>query len=143
MNQAPELLVVDDDQGHLELLRRSLRRAGITHAIATLDNGQAALDYVHRRGEFASRPERAGLMIVMDLKMPGRIDGFEALRQLKTDPATRSIPVIMFTTTDDPQEIARCYDLGCNVYVTKPVDAASFREVTRKLGEFITIFRTA
>jgi CheY-like chemotaxis protein len=143
MKQAPELLVVDDDQGHLELLRRSLRRAGITHAIATADNGQAALDYVHRRGEFASRPERAGLMIVMDLKMPGRIDGFEALRQLKTDPATRSIPVIMFTTTEDPQEIARCYDLGCNMYVTKPVDAASFREVIRKLKEVITIFRTA
>ncbi|MBI5515817.1 MAG: response regulator [Deltaproteobacteria bacterium] len=142
MNAAPELLMVDDDQGHVELIRRNLRRAGFTNVIATMDNGEAALDYVFRRGAYADRPDRPGLMILMDLKMPGRIDGSEALRQLKADPTTKAIPVIMLTTTDDPREVSRCYELGCNVYVTKPVDPASFSDVLRKLGQFITVMRT-
>ena len=77
-------------------------------------------------------------MIVSDWIMPG-LDGVETLRQLKADPATAKIPVIMLTTTDDPREIARCYQLGCNVYMTKPVGYHEFVDAVQRLGLFLQV----
>ena len=76
--------------------------------------------------------------MLLDINMPG-LDGVEVLRQIKAHPQTRMIPVLMLTTTDDPREIQRCYELGCNTYITKPVDPAAFIEAIVRLGLFISV----
>ena len=139
----PELtiLLVDDDEGHTELVRRNLLRSGISNPVVTLSNGREALDYVFARGAWAGRSGNGELLMLLDINMPG-IDGVEVLRQIKADPVVRQIPVLMLTTTDDPREINRCYELGCSVYITKPVDPAAFIEAIRRLGLFISVVRT-
>lgn len=133
------ILIVDDDEGHTELVRRNLRRTGISNPVVTATTGREALDYVFARGEHANRPASRSLLLLLDIKMPGAYDGMEVLRQLKADPKTRSIPVIMLTTTDDPREINRCYELGCNVYITKPVEPISFIEAIKRVGLLISV----
>jgi len=142
MDQARNLmiLVVDDDDGHRELIRRNLLRAGVTNPVIGLVNGSDALDYVFCRGAHADRKTDAQLLMLLDVNMPG-INGIEVLRRIKSDPQTRKIPVIMLTTTDDPREVDQCYELGCSVYVTKPVDPTSFIEAIKRLGMFISIVR--
>ena len=133
------ILLVEDDEGHAELIRLNLGRAHVLNEIVHLPDGQAALDYIRREGAHADRPQGA-LLILLDINMP-RLDGIETLRQLKTDPKTAKIPVIMLTTTDDPREIARCYELGCNVYITKPVEYDGFCDALRELGVFLQFVR--
>ena len=135
-----EILVVDDDAGHTALVRRNLKRSGIENHIETLHNGSLALDYVFRRGSFSARPSDRQLLVLLDINMPG-IDGVEVLRQIKANAETRKIPVIILTTTDDPREINRCYQLGCNVYVTKPVDSQAFIDAVQRLGLFLGLLR--
>jgi CheY-like chemotaxis protein len=132
------ILVVDDDEGHVELVRRHLGRAGISYPIVTLSNGSEALDYVFARGAHAGRAGNGELLILLDINMPG-LNGVEVLRQIKSDPKTKAILVIILTTSDEPRDINRCYELGCSVYVTKPVDPAAFIEAVRRMGLFISI----
>ena len=132
------VLVVDDDEGHTELVRRHLRRSGITNTLVPISDGNEALDYVFCRGAHSARKGDGELLVLLDINMPG-LDGVEVLRQIKSHPETRKIPVIMLTTTDDPREINRCYELGCNVYVTKPVEPSAFIEAISRLGLFISI----
>lgn len=134
----PDIVIVDDDEGHTELVRRNLRRLGITNHMVSLNSGRAAIDYVFRKGEFASR-ENGHLLVLLDINMPGGVDGVEVLRQIKADPEKRKTLVIMLTTTDDPREIDACYSLGCNVYITKPIDPAQFMEALTRLGLFISV----
>jgi CheY-like chemotaxis protein len=140
-NEEVAILVVDDDPGHVELVRRNLRRAGINNPILAMGNGKEALDFVFCRGPHAGRKVEGELLVLLDINMPG-IDGVEVLRQIKADPSTKQIPVLMLTTTDDPREVNRCYELGCNVYVTKPVDPAAFIDAINRLGLFISIVKT-
>lgn len=134
------ILIVDDDEGHIALIRRNLLRIAVDNPIVALQDGAQALDYVFRRGGFA---DRAGPdpLILLDINMPGSLDGVEVLRQIKASPATRKTPVIMLSTTDDPREIARCYELGCSVYITKPVDPIQFIEAIKRLGLFLQVIR--
>jgi CheY-like chemotaxis protein len=127
------ILLVDDDAGHTALLRRNLLRSGVRSPTDTLESGAAALDYVFRRGPYAHRPEHR-LLILLDINMPGGIDGIEVLRQLRAEPTTRDIPVVMLTTTDDPREIERCRELGCSRYVTKPIDPAVLVSILEDFG---------
>lgn len=136
-----QIVIVDDDAGHVELVKRNLRRSGIGNPLVTLNNGAAALDFVYRRGAYAAREGDDDLLLLLDLKMPGAVDGLEVLRQMKGDPARRAIPIIVLTTTDDPRETRRCYELGCNVYMTKPVSPVAFMESVRQLGLFLTVTR--
>jgi CheY-like chemotaxis protein len=131
------IVVVDDDAGHIELVRRHLRRSGVHNPFTAFRAGDAALDFVFRRGAHGARPNR--LLILLDINIAGRVDGFEVLRQIKSDPQTRHIPVIMLTTTDDPRDIDRCYQLGCNAYVTKQVDPAAFSESIERLGLILSV----
>lgn len=133
-----EILIVDDDEGHAELVRRNLRRGGLSNNLVSLKSGEDALDFVFKRGKFADRAGKGHLLILLDINMPG-IDGVEVLRQIKNHPVKRKIPVIMLTTTDDPREVERCYSLGCSVYITKPVDSDTFIEAIRRLGLFISV----
>jgi CheY-like chemotaxis protein len=137
------ILVVDDDLGHCELIRRNLRRAMVHNEVTLVHGGEDALDFVHRRGAYANHAGAERLLLLLDSNMPGAVNGLDVLRQLKGDPLTRMIPVIMLTSTDDPREMTRCYELGCNVYVTKPVDAQQFIEAIRRIGLFVDIVTVA
>ena len=136
------ILIVDDDEGHVELIRRNLRRIALGNPVQSLYDGSQALDYLLRRGEYASRTGTNPL-VLLDINMPGAINGIDVLREIKSHPETRSIPVIMLSTTDDPREIAHCYELGCSVYVTKPVNPDQFIEAVKRLGLFLQIIRLA
>ena len=136
------ILIVDDDEGHVELLRRNLSRIALGNPLVALHDGERALDYIFRRGEFAGRAG-ADPLILLDINMPGKIGGVEVLRQIKADPKTRKTPVIMLSTTDDPREVAVCYELGCSVYITKPVDPLQFIEAIKRLGFFLQVIRLA
>jgi CheY-like chemotaxis protein len=134
------IVLVEDDDGHADLVARNLKRAGVFNGVQRLKDGQEALDFVRVVGAYAGRSGNQPLLLLLDIKMP-RVDGLEVLRQLKADPRTTSIPVIMLTTTDDPREIDRCYKLGCSVYVTKPVDYQAFVEAVNRLGLFLQVVR--
>jgi len=132
------IVIVDDDDGNVELVRRSLRRASIDNDIISFDNGADALEFLFGRGPQAQRLADGDPLVLLDINMPG-IDGLEVLRRIKADPITQPIPVIMLTTTDDPRAINRCYELGCNVYITKPVGPDAFIDAIVKLGLFISV----
>jgi len=125
------ILVVDDDEGHCELVRRNLQRGGVSNPIVPLTNGSMALDYIFRRGCFADRSASDELVVLLDINMPG-IDGIEVLRQIKSQPDTRSIPVLMLTTAESPRDVDRCYEYGCNLYLTKSVESDQFIEAVRR-----------
>jgi CheY-like chemotaxis protein len=124
------ILVVDDDEAHCELVRRNLRRSGVTNPIVPLANGSLALDYIFRRGSFADRSGGRELLVLLDINMPG-IDGVEVLRQIKSHRDTQSIPVLMVTTTESPREIDQCYEYGCDLYLAKSGKPEEFIEAVR------------
>jgi CheY-like chemotaxis protein len=126
------ILLVEDDPGHARLIEKNLRRSNISNQIVTLGDGQQAVDYLFN--DECPIP----VMVLLDLNMPV-LDGYQVLERIKADDRTKHIPVIVLTTTDDSREVSRCYDLGCNVYMTKPVDYQQFSESIRKLGLFLSV----
>ena len=136
--QQVTILLVEDDPGHARLIQKNLRRSNITNDIVHVSNGQRAIDYLFGEGEYAENDVALPLLVMLDLNMPV-LDGYQVLERMKADERTRRIPVIILTTTDDIREVARCYDLGCNVYLTKPVDYEQFSDVIRKVGLFLSV----
>jgi CheY-like chemotaxis protein len=134
------IVMVEDDAGHARLIERNLRRAHITNDIVVLRDGQEAVEYFFPAGEAAAGGRTMPLLVLLDLNLPG-LDGYQVLTRLKAGERTRRIPVIILTTTDDPREIERCYELGCNVYITKPVEYERFTEAIRKLGLFLSVVK--
>ena len=132
------ILLAEDDPGHARLIEKNLRRAGIANDIVAVGDGQQALDYLLGEGKYAGSKHASPLLLLLDLNMPV-LDGYQVLERMKSDKRIRRVPVVVLTTTDDAREVARCYDLGCNVYVTKPVDYEQFGEAIRKLGLFISV----
>jgi CheY-like chemotaxis protein len=135
-----EILIVDDDEGHVELIRRNLRRFGIGNSLIVLEEGARALDYMFRRGEFAAR-EGADPLILLDINMPGSVNGMEVLRQVKADPQTRKTPIIMLSNSNDSREVSMCYEMGCSMYIAKPADPLQFIEAIRLLGLLLPVIR--
>ena len=129
------ILLVEDDEGHAMLVEMNLRDAGIANPIARATDGQAALDFVR---SWVSTGKELTLLILLDLNLPV-VDGYGVLRTLKSDSQTRKIPIIVLTSTDDKREIERCYELGCNIYVRKPIDYVSFVRAVNQLGGFLSI----
>jgi len=132
------ILLVEDDPGHTRLIEKNLRRENIKNEIAFATNGQEALDYLFCEGEYANNNHASHLLVFLDLNMPV-LDGYQVLERMKADERTKRIPVVILTTTDDPREVSRCYELGCNVYIAKPVDYEQFSEAIRKLGLFLLV----
>lgn len=132
------VVLVEDDAGHASLICKNLQRVGVLNPVTHLASGKDALDYFFGNGQ----PQRAydKMVAVLDLNLPD-IDGYEILRRLKANEATRRMPVIVLTTTGDPADIDLCYALGCNVFMTKPVIYEEFSEAIRKLGLMLTIVR--
>ncbi len=132
------VVLIEDDEGHANLIQRNLQRAGVHNPIVRLSDGAQALNYFLGTGKAARMADLS--VIVLDLNLPD-IDGFEILRRLKADESTHHIPVVVLTTTDHPADIDRCYALGCNVFMTKPVSHADFSDAIRKLGLMLSVVR--
>lgn len=139
-HETVSILLAEDDEGHALLVQRNLQRAGITNPIWHVKDGQEAVDFLYREGAYSSRSLNGPLLLILDINMP-RLDGIQVLRRVKEDPRTSPLPVIMLTTTDDPREVKQAYDLGCSVYVTKPVAYDAFVEAIRRLGLFLSIVK--
>ena len=133
-----EVLLVEDDPGHARLIEKNLRRSNITNKITVIDNGNDALDYLFCKGAYGDRRSESPVLVLLDLNLPG-LDGYEILRQLKAEESTRKIPVVILTTTSDQTEVERCYELGCNVFVSKPVEYKDFSEAIARLGLFLSV----
>jgi CheY-like chemotaxis protein len=132
------ILLAEDDDGHAYLVQQNLVDAGLANRVVRVKDGQEALDYILCTGAYSGRVPNGPLLLLLDINMP-RVDGVEVLRRLKAGPKTDELPVIMLTTTDDPREVKRCYELGCSSYVTKPVEYDRFVEAVRRLGLFLAI----
>ncbi len=132
------IILAEDDDGHAHLVQRNLQRAGLLNGFCRVHDGQELLDWLGSETDDHGPNMGQGVVVLLDINMP-RVDGIEALRRIKANPATQRIPVIMLTTTDDPREIDRCYELGCNVYITKPVEPEAFIDAIRRLGLFLQI----
>lgn len=130
----PTILVVDDDEGHAILIRENLEAAGLGDRVRHFNNGEALLEFLSRRAADVA----ARYLLLLDIRMP-RMDGTEVLRRLRGDPSTDRMPVVMLTTTDDVREMERCYQLGCSLYLQKPVDYDRFAEAIRRLGLFASL----
>ena len=135
---AVTVLIAEDDDGHADVIIELLREIGVKNALVRFRDGQEVLDYL--RGEDGRTHLESGhrYLLLLDIRMP-RVDGVEVLQQMKAHPDWKQIPVIMLTTTDDPREIQSCYTLGCNCYITKPVEFGRFAAVLRQLGLFLMI----
>jgi len=129
----PTILIVDDDEGHAILIRENLEAAGVKNHIEHYRDGQAILDFF-----FKAKRSNETYLVLLDIRMP-KVDGIEVLRRLKADEELGKLPVIMLTTTDDTREVERCYELGCNVYIQKPVDYEKFADAIRRLGLFVPL----
>jgi DNA-binding response OmpR family regulator len=136
MSNPVKILMIEDDHGHAKLIEKNIRRANISNDIVHLDTGQAALDYLFSEEVQLNGP----MLILLDLNLSD-MQGTDILTEVKKDERLKRAPVVVLTTTDDKTEIQRCYDLGCNVYITKPVDYESFAAAIRQLGLFLSVMQ--
>jgi CheY-like chemotaxis protein len=129
------ILLAEDNANDVELTLSALRQNNVVNEIIVLRDGAEALDYLYRRNAHANRPAGNPALLLLDLKMP-RVDGIEVLRQVKSDPALKAIPVVVLTSSREEQDLLRTYDLGVNAYVVKPVDFHEFVDAVKLLGGF-------
>ena len=138
MNKEGVILIAEDDEGHFELIKRSLQRAGVCNEILRFADGQETLDFLFVRGDGPKREADKEYLLLLDIRMP-KIDGMEVLEKVKKDPELKKLPVVMLTTTDDPRTIERCHGLGCSVYIVKPVEYQDFADAVRKIGLLLSV----
>jgi CheY-like chemotaxis protein len=131
------ILIAEDDDGHAELIQSGLVESGVRNKIIRFSNGEDAWNFL-----YASKKQKNSkyYLLLLDIHMP-QMDGVEVLRLIKSDPKLKEMPVIILTTTDDPREIEECYQIGCNIYITKPVDFVKFAETLNHLGLFLQIIK--
>jgi two-component system response regulator len=129
-----EILLVEDNEADAELTMHALEKSGIINIIVRVDDGEKALDFLFCRGPHSDRrftsPPR---LVLLDLKPP-KVDGIEVSRQVKGDPRTKAIPVILLTASKEDRDVMASYQLGANSYIQKPVNFAEFQDVVKQLG---------
>lgn len=135
MGDVPTILLVEDDARDVELTLEALGEYGLAGEVAVARDGAEALDYIYRHGAFTSRPDVYPRFILLDLNMP-KLDGVEVARRLKRDPQTRSIPIVVLTSSCEPGDLHACYECGVNAYVVKPVQFQEFLDAVRELARF-------
>lgn len=134
------IIMVEDDQGHARLIEKNIRRAGVNNELIAFVNGASALEYLlgsDGSGEVSSRRQ---LLVLLDLNLPD-MAGVDVLTSIKNNVHLKRTPVVVLTTTDDSREIQNCYDLGANVYITKPVNYDGFSNAIRQLGLFFSVIQ--
>jgi CheY-like chemotaxis protein len=129
------ILLVEDNPKDLELTLVALEKTQLANEVITLRDGAEALEYLFRRGQYASRAEGNPAVILLDLKLP-KVDGLQVLEKIKDDPGLRSTPVVMLTSSREEKDLVRSYNLGVNAYVVKPVGFREFIEAISDLGIF-------
>ncbi len=140
MTMPVTIIMIEDDEGHARLIERNIRRSGVNNEIIAFATGNDAINYLFGADGTGIKHKGRALLILLDLNLPD-MTGIDILRQVKENRYLRSAPVVVLTTTDDSQEIKRCYELGCNVYITKPVNYESFANAIRQLGLFFSVIQ--
>jgi CheY-like chemotaxis protein len=136
LNNPVEILLVEDNPNDLELALHALKRNHLANHIEVVRDGADALDFIFCTGAYAHRHvEDQPRVILLDLKLP-KVDGMEVLQRIKGDPRTRSIPVVMLTSSREERDVVESYELGVNSYIVKPVDFEQFTEAVRGLGMY-------
>ena len=134
------IIMIEDDEGHARLIERNIRRSGVNNEIVPFSNGTDAVRYMFGSDGTGLSHKGRALLILLDLNLPD-MSGIEILRRIKDNKYLKAAPVVVLTTTDDSDEIKRCYELGCNVYITKPVNYESFANAIRQLGLFFSVIQ--
>jgi len=134
------IIMIEDDEGHARLIERNIRRSGVNNDVVPFSTGTDALKYLFGSDGTGLQHRGRALLILLDLNLPD-MSGIEILRQIKANKYLKTTPVVVLTTTDDSDEIKRCYELGCNVYITKPVNYESFANAIRQLGLFFSVIQ--
>lgn len=134
------IVMVEDDEGHARLIERNIRRAGVNNEILSFTDGTSALSYLLGPDGSGLVSSGRALLILLDLNLPD-MSGIDILAKVKGNKHTKLSPVVVLTTTDDEREIQRCYDLGANVYITKPVNYEGFANAIRQLGLFFSVMQ--
>ncbi len=134
-NELKRVLLVEDSPNDAELTLTALDESGLANEVCWVKDGQEALDYLYRKGAFADRSDGNPAVVLLDLKLP-KVDGLEVLERVKKDPALRSVPVVMLTSSGQEVDVAKSYGLGVNAYVVKPVGFPDFVRALRDLGLF-------
>ncbi|QDM40102.1 response regulator [Altererythrobacter sp. TH136] len=137
-HQPVGIVMIEDDEGHARLIEKNIRRAGISNDIKHFADGTSALEYLFN--DTTGPVHNGPCMVLLDLNLPD-MSGTSILEKIKSNDKLHRTPVVVLTTTDDKVEIQRCYDLGCNVYITKPVNYESFADAIRQLGLFLAVIQ--
>ena len=127
-----DILLVEDTPADVQLTMHVFQKYNISNRVEIVEDGAEALDFLFHTGAYADRDERPKV-VLLDLKLP-RVSGLEVLRQIRADPRTRKLPVVILTSSREDVDIEKCYELGVNSYIVKPVDFAQFGESVRQLG---------
>ena len=135
MSTVPRILLVEDSPRDAELALDALAANNLANDVVHVRDGADALDYLHRRGQFADRSNGDPALVLLDLKMP-KVDGLEVLRQMKSDPHLKVIPVVVMTSSREEGDVLHSYELGVNAYVVKPVKFQAFVEAVKHVGAF-------
>ena len=134
------ILIAEDDDGHAELIREGLENSGVCNKQIRFTNGLEVWEFLDLQIKSDIRDKKSAFLLLLDINMP-KMNGIELLQKIKTDDELKEIPIIMLTTTDDPREVETCYRLGCNMYVTKPVQFDKFADTLHRMGLFIQIVK--
>lgn len=140
MMDTPTILIADDDDGHAFLIEDNLRRAGVNSPFIRFSDGQEVLDFLFGKTTNPRFETEHSYLLLLDIRMP-KVDGVAVLQQIKANSTLRKLPVIILTTTEDPREVNRCHDLGCNVYLHKPVSYDAFARALDQLGKFVSLVK--
>jgi two-component system response regulator len=131
---AVEILLVEDNPNDAEMTQRALNKHNLGNRVHWVQDGQEALDYLLCAGPYSGRDaNRQPKLVLLDIKMP-KVDGIEVLRRMKSDPATRDIPVVVMTSSNEEQDVVESYRLGVNSYIVKPIQFAAFLDTVAKIG---------
>jgi len=139
-NKPVTIIMIEDDEGHARLIERNIRRSGVNNEIIPFTNGTDAMKHLLGGDGTGAQQKGSAPLILLDLNLPD-MSGIDILRQIKENRYLKTAPVVVLTTTDDSNEIKRCYELGCNVYITKPVNYESFANAIRQLGLFFSVIQ--
>ena len=133
MDEIKSILLAEDDPNDVELTLAALAAHNLANKVEVVSDGAEALDYLFRRGKFATRPDGNPVVVLLDLKMP-KVNGLEVLHKIKTDEKLKAVPVVVLTSSGEQRDVVESYNLGVNSYIQKPVDFDQFRHMVKNVG---------
>lgn len=142
MKPLKRIMLVEDNLKDVDLTLAALAEHNLANEVVVARDGAEALDYLYRRGAHAGRDDTLPAVVLLDIKMP-KLNGIEVLRQMKSDPELKRVPIVMLTSSNEEPDLAACYDLGVNAYVVKPVDFSQFVDAVKQVGAFWAVLNEA